>query len=210
LREGPRAPGIVPGMGLARGDSAMVSGNDDGVLRARGRYAAAGVLPHDDGAAEHRLTAVVGAGQSGRRAPMFVVATGSGCRGRIAPGFAQHAGIRPSHHCQDDREDSRSKHGMLVQLRARAAPVVRRSVPSVGGLSGEGALAGCATLRNSADEVPKIPQLNRSAPGQTATRCEADMRPRTCLEPLLAEPIGRGPSGTSEPPQVRLLATTLA
>lgn len=124
LCEGPRAPGVVPRMGLARGNSAMVSRNHDGLLRVRGRCAPAGVLRDDDGAVGHRLTAVVGAGQGGRRTPMFVVALRSGCRGRIAPGFAQHAGIRPSHQCQDDRQDSRAKHGTLVDPAARPAPAV--------------------------------------------------------------------------------------
>ena len=88
LNEGPRAPGAVPRMGLARGNSAMVSRNDDGLLRVRGRCAPAGVILDGDGAVGHNAAAVVGAGQSGRQASTFVVALRGGCLGRIAPGFA--------------------------------------------------------------------------------------------------------------------------
>ena len=81
----------------------MVSRNDDGLLRVRGRCAPAGVILDGDGAVGHNAAAVVCAGQSGRQASTFVVALRGGCLGRIAPGFAWHAGIRPNHQCQDDR-----------------------------------------------------------------------------------------------------------
>ena len=88
LNEGPRAPVAIPRMGLARGNSAMVSRNHDGLLRVRGRCALAGVVLDGEGAVGQNAAAVVGAGQSRRQASTFVVALGSGCLGRIAPGFA--------------------------------------------------------------------------------------------------------------------------
>jgi hypothetical protein len=101
LYEGPRASGIPPKVGRARGNSALVSRNNDG-LRIRTRRAPAGFFLDDDDAVEHRLTALFGAGQGRRWAPMLGVALRGDCSGRSAPRFAQHAGIGPSHQCHDD------------------------------------------------------------------------------------------------------------
>jgi hypothetical protein len=103
LCEGPRAPGGATRMGLARGESALASRNNDGRLSVRRRRAPAGLLLDDDDGVEHRLTAVIGAGQGRRWAPLLVMALCGACCGRSAPCFAQHAGIRPSEQCHDDR-----------------------------------------------------------------------------------------------------------
>ena len=97
LNEEPRARGTLPGMRLARGNSAMVPRSHDGPQSVRGGCASAGVVVDEDGAVGYLPPAVVGAAQGGRQASTFVVALRSGCLGWVAPGLAEHADIRANH-----------------------------------------------------------------------------------------------------------------